>query len=197
MKSAPRSAHRQPERPGSPTDHGVSIPRQSAGQPLAAAVAQLLERQRAERPVRAMSRDSAVPGCGSSGAISRSWSRPAAASKDAPVRCLPRPCSVADRRSRGLAQVDQPGRALGGERDGEEVRCAEADGRDVERYSTSALVGGRLRSPRGGFASRPARLRQQATISRECRSGRRIAPHRSTSTWPEAQSPLTTVPSSD
>src|SRR5262249_19569697 len=57
------------------------------------------------------------------------------------------------RRSRGLAQVDQPGRAIGGERDGEEVRCAEADGRDVERYSTSALVGGRLRSPRG-FASR-------------------------------------------
>jgi hypothetical protein len=34
------------------------------------------------------------------------------------------------------------------------VRCAEADGRDVERYLTSALVGGRLRSPPGGFASR-------------------------------------------
>lgn len=91
-----------------------------------------------------------------------------------------------DRRSRGLAQVDQPGRAIGGERDGEEVRCAEADGRDVERYSTSALVGGRLRSPRGGFASRAAGLRQQATISRECRSGRRIAAHRSISAWPEA-----------
>ncbi len=153
MKSAPRSAHRRPERPGSPTDHGVSIPRQSAGQPLAAAVAQRLERQRAERPVRAMSSVSAVPGCGSSGAISRSWSRPAAASKDARSG-LPRPCSVADRRSRGLAQVDQPGRAIVGECDGEEVRCAEADGRDVERYSTSTLVGGRLRSPRGGFASR-------------------------------------------
>jgi hypothetical protein len=153
LKSAPRSAHHRPERPGSPTDHGVSIPRQSAGQPLAAAVAQRLERQRAERP---SGRCRASPPCPDAAAAARSAARGAGRRphRRTPRSGLPRPCSVADRRSRGLAQVDQPGRAIGGERDGEEVRCAEADGRDVERYSTSALVDGRLRSPRGGFASR-------------------------------------------